>query len=84
MAHYTNEAEDNHPLEGHTFVFNPDKTPWEGDVLDNDIVIGNGMEYTVVKVFHTWNGVEDLSMMYVFVPETMHYTHISFGEGGLT
>jgi len=71
----------NHKLEGLKFNYRPDVDPYDGPI-DDRFVIGNGMEFTVVKVFDNWNDVLGLLIAYVFVHETMNYTHLSFKEMG--
>ena len=73
-----------HELIGKKMVFRPDEPVYHKSNSDyGSLVIGNGMEYEIVHVFENWNDVEGLSVCYCFVPETMTYTHLSFGEMGI-
>jgi hypothetical protein len=79
-----NVALDTHPLVGTTQVFAPDRPSMAHLPVEMSVIARPGDEVTVVKVFHDWNGVDGLTMCYVFVPATGYHTHFSPREMGIT
>lgn len=51
---------------------------------DSTIVARYGDTVTVLDVYENWNGVDGLTVAYVFVPSTGYHTHFSLSEMGLT
>lgn len=77
----------NTPTPGHALtdtqqVYRPDAEPYTGP-RDSRTVVGNGDAVEVHEVFENWNGVDGLTVAYVFVPATGYHTHLSTAEMGL-
>lgn len=72
----------NSPLEGMTFTFEPDMKPVPYDGKTSTVLCP-GMSVNVAAVYHTWNGVLGLDMLYVYVADTGHYTHVTPKQLGL-
>lgn len=77
---------ENHPMIGTTLVFGADRPPYDptADTEPGVLICGNQMEVLVKAVFTNWNGVADLDMFYVLVPETGFHTHFSPREAGVS
>lgn len=76
---HTNTAIQGHPLIGAELTFRPDLPPYD-PTLDTEpgvLIAGHGMTLYVLAVFHDWNAVPGLDMLYVRVLETGMTTHFS-------
>jgi hypothetical protein len=71
-----------HPLIGTEHVYKPDM-PNTQHLTDPRYVARCGDHVTVIAVFHDWNDVPGLTILYVHVNETGHSTHFSVGELGI-
>lgn len=69
-------------LIGEKFIFRPDYPPFEGpfNASEGQLVIGNGMEATILEAFEDWNDVKDLTVLYVRCDKTGLSTHLSLRE----
>lgn len=78
MSHI-NRAIPDHPLVGSVHTFRPDVEPYDPD-LDNEggtLILGNGMPVRIKAVFHDWNGVPGLDMLYVYCMATGYHSHVT-------
>lgn len=75
-----------HPLKGTTHIFKPNDKPYDGDTdtLPGRLIVGAGMTVIVKAVFHNWNDVPGLDMLYVFCTATGMHTHVIPADLGLT
>lgn len=77
-----------HPLEGtEQVVLPPGRTasPDAGKPPDDPRTVARwGGTVRVLEVYENWNGVDGLTIAYVFVPSTGYHTHFSLRELGLT
>lgn len=86
---FRNRALKNHPLLATRQVFLPPGCtphPSAGKPLplgDSETIARHGDEVIIAAVFEDWNGVRGLTMCYVFVPVTLHHTHLLPAEMGL-
>lgn len=89
MPRHTNIAVEDHPLVGteHTYLAN--ETPYSvivkrtKDREPGTLIIAAGMRFTILAVFHNWNGIEDLTIFYVHCHETQMRTHVSPREADI-
>jgi hypothetical protein len=83
-----NTPRENHPLIGTEQTFLPPDKTLSPDANtppdDSTIVARYGDTVTVREVYENWNGVDGLTMAFVFVPSTGFHTHFSLREMGLT
>lgn len=69
-------------LVGQTFQYRPGFPPYDPaqDDEPGKIIIGNGMNATIIEAFENWNDVEGLVMFAVLCNETGERTHLSPAE----
>ena len=72
-----------HPMIGATLTLRPDMPDATHLPVDPGTVARHGDSLEVREVYHDWNGVEGLTMFYVYVPATGYHTHVSEREAGL-
>lgn len=77
---------ENHSLEGCRFVYRGWETPYDPFTDDEPgtLILGNAMAVEVRKVFHNWNDVPGLTILYVHVPATGYHTHVTPKDLGIT
>lgn len=80
----------NVPVEGHSLVgtehtYRPGETPYVPSKNDGPgtLIIAAGMTFTILAVFHNWNGIEGLTIYYIECFNTGERTHISPREAGM-
>ena len=75
-----------HPLLGTRRVYRADMPKYDPtkDTDGGTLVLGAGMEVTVCALFHSWNNIRGLEMVYVFCNETKMATHVPPKDLGVT
>jgi hypothetical protein len=69
----------NHPIRGNEYTFRPSiaSQPPDPAFVTSNTVIAPGMTFRVLDVFHDWNDVPGLTMLYGECLQTGYCTHVT-------